>query len=104
MLANMCVAVSQSTRLCSMSTVSQEKPQRARKRDAVMLPSDSQVPTDALPAFRAAVTALERIKNQSSWKRRFGGGSLREGFAGGFFEDGGWPPSSLGTCDTSSSS
>ncbi len=52
--ANMCVAVSQSTRLCSISTVSQAKPARAMKRAAVMLPSDSQVPTDGWPAFRRA--------------------------------------------------
>ena len=58
----MCVAVSQSTRLCSMSTVSQAKPLRARKRDAVMLPSDSQVPTDGRPAFNACLTGLGRMR------------------------------------------
>ncbi len=61
----MCVAVSQSTRLCSTSTVSQAKPARARKRAAVMLPSDSQVPTDASPAFNALLTGLGRMNGVS---------------------------------------
>jgi hypothetical protein len=43
-LANICVAVSQSTKLCSISTVSQANPARARNRAAVILPSDSQLP------------------------------------------------------------
>src|SRR5262245_16313469 len=59
--ANMWVAVSQSTRLCSMSTVSQAKPARARKREAVMLPRESQVPTAGLPWRRARLTGLGRI-------------------------------------------
>src|SRR5207248_152243 len=59
--ANMCVAVSQSTRLCSMSTVSQAKPARARKRAAVMLPRDSQVPKEGLPACRACLTGFFRM-------------------------------------------
>src|SRR5437868_1465743 len=59
--ANMCVAVSQSTRLCSMSTVSQAKPARARKRAAVMLPSDSHVPTAGWPARSAFLTGFARI-------------------------------------------
>jgi len=61
MLANMCVAVSQSTRLCSMSTVSQAKPDRARKRAAVILPSDSQVPTAGRPSRSARLTGLACI-------------------------------------------
>src|SRR3954468_23710362 len=59
--ANMCVAVSQSTRLCSISTVSQAKPDRARNGDAVILPRDSQVPTCGLPAFSAFLTGLLRM-------------------------------------------
>src|SRR4051812_40927800 len=58
---DMCGAVSQSTRLCSMSTVIQEKPVRAMKRAAVMLPSDSQVPTEGWPAFNARLTVLGRM-------------------------------------------
>src|SRR5262249_34720339 len=61
--AKMCVAVSQSTRLCSISTLSQAKPARARKRAAVMLPSDSHVPTDGWPAFNARLTALDRMED-----------------------------------------
>src|SRR6516164_5546797 len=63
--ANMCVAVSQSTRLCSISTVSQAKPARAMKRAAVMLPSDSQVPTDGRPALSACLTGLARMLSLS---------------------------------------
>src|SRR4051812_16705254 len=44
-----------------MSTVSQAKPTRARKRAAVMLPSDSQVPTDGWPDLRACLTVLVRM-------------------------------------------
>src|SRR6185437_15789432 len=65
MEANICAAVSQSTCVCSMSTVSQAKPARARKREAVMLPSDSQVPTDDWPAFNARLTGLARIRFSS---------------------------------------
>ena len=54
-------AVSMPTRLCSISTVSQWKPARARNRAAGMLPSDSQVPTDGWPALRARLTGLGRI-------------------------------------------
>src|SRR5262249_39211497 len=60
-VANMCVAVSQSTRLCSMSTVSQEKPARARNRAAVMLPNDSQVPAGGSPFGRARLRGLARM-------------------------------------------
>src|SRR5437868_4961549 len=67
MEAKMCVAVSQSTRLCSISTVSQAQPARARKREAVMLPSDSQVPTDGSPALRARLTGLARMK-KLTWR------------------------------------
>src|ERR1700736_6448573 len=70
MEANMCVAVSQSTRLCSMSTVSQAKPLRARKRDAVMLPSDSHVPTDGRPAFNVCLTGLGRMIGPRGRHRR----------------------------------
>src|SRR5262249_22904565 len=59
--ANMCVAVSQSTRLCSISTVSQLKPARAMKRAAVMLPNDSQVPTAGCPALSARLTGFARM-------------------------------------------
>src|SRR5262245_24264626 len=59
--ANMWVAVSQSTRLCSMSTVTQAKPARAMNRAAVMLPSESHVPTDGSPALRARLTELARM-------------------------------------------
>src|SRR5262245_11600640 len=59
--ANRCVAVSQSTRLCSMSTFSQAKPTRAKNRAAVMLPSDSHVPTAGCPAFRARFTGFARM-------------------------------------------
>src|SRR5579884_3243243 len=61
MAANICAAVSQSTLLCSMSTVSQAKPARARKRAAVMLPSDNQVPTEGRPSSNARFTALARM-------------------------------------------
>src|SRR5712691_9486693 len=61
MAANMCVAVSQSTRLCSMSTVSHANPALARKRAAVMLPSESQVPTEGCPALNARLTGLGRM-------------------------------------------
>src|SRR5581483_11735763 len=66
---NMCVAVSQSTRLCSISTVSQAKPARAIKRAAVMLPSDSQVPTEGWPAFRSCLTGLARMKSSQNSRR-----------------------------------
>ena len=72
MEANMCVAVSQSTRLCSMSTVSQAKPARAMKRAAVMLPSDSQVPTAGCPSFNARLTGLGRIIHPYYGVRRLG--------------------------------
>src|SRR5438477_243855 len=65
MVANMCVAVSQSTRLCSMSVVSQAKPARAMKRAAVMLPSDNHVPTEGLPSRRARLTGLGRMKSRT---------------------------------------
>src|SRR5262249_54391543 len=61
--ANMCVAVSQPTRLCSMSTVSQANPARAMKRAAVMLPRDSQVPIAGWPVLSTALTGLERMGN-----------------------------------------
>jgi hypothetical protein len=35
----------------------------ARKRLAVMLPSESQVPTDVWPALRARLTELGRMRN-----------------------------------------
>src|SRR5262245_62099824 len=60
--ANMCVAVSQSTSVCSMSTVSQDHPARAMKRAAMIEPSDSQVPTDGSPALRARLTGLGRMR------------------------------------------
>src|SRR5690349_21816166 len=63
MAANMWVAVSQSTRLCSMSTVNHAKPVRAMKRAAVMLARDSQVPTDGWPAFKARLTGLGRMQS-----------------------------------------
>src|SRR5438876_786124 len=66
--ANMCVAVSQPKRLCSMSTVSQAQPARAMNRDAVIEPSDSQVPIAGSPALRARLTGLGRMR-QFSWKR-----------------------------------
>ncbi len=44
-----------------MSTVSQANPARAMNRAAVMLPSDSQVPTDACPAFNARFTGFGRM-------------------------------------------
>src|SRR5438552_13461218 len=62
----MCVAVSQSTRLCSMSTVSQANPARAINRAAVILPSESHVPTDGWPAFKARLTGLGRIRTSRS--------------------------------------
>src|SRR5947209_14319194 len=61
MAPSMCVAVSQSTRLCSMSTVSHANPARAMNRAAVMLPSDSHVPTEGWPALRAFLTGFARI-------------------------------------------
>jgi len=42
--------------------VSQSKPARAMKRVAVMLPSDSQVPTAGLPALSRRLTGLGRIR------------------------------------------
>src|SRR5579871_567851 len=69
MLANMCVAVSQSTRLCSMSTVSHANPDRARNREAVMLPSDNQVPTAGFPSRSARFTGLARIVFSLCWNR-----------------------------------
>src|SRR5262245_30290712 len=44
-----------------MSSVSQSKPARAMKRAAVMLPSDSQVPTAGLPSFNSFFTEFDRI-------------------------------------------
>src|SRR5438067_1331555 len=57
----MWVAVSQSTRLCSISTFSQANPLRARNRAAVMDPRDNHVPTDGCPSRRARLTGLARI-------------------------------------------
>src|SRR5437763_4137213 len=68
MEANMWVAVSQSTRLCSISTVSQAKPARARKRAAVMLPRDSQVPTEGCPPLSACLTGLGRMGFPPVWR------------------------------------
>ena len=59
--ANMWQAVSQLTRLCSMSTVSQANPARARNRLAMMLPSDNQVPTLGRPACKSRFTGLGRM-------------------------------------------
>src|SRR6266852_3541064 len=61
MAANICVAVSKSTRLCSISTVSQEKPIRAKNRAANIFPRDNQVPTAGWPDFRARLTAFGRM-------------------------------------------
>src|SRR5207302_926515 len=61
--AKMWAAVSQSHRLCSMSTVSQSRPLRAMKRAAVMLAKDSQVPKEGLPAFKVRLTALGRMQD-----------------------------------------
>src|SRR5260221_224119 len=58
---NIWVAVSQSTRLCSRSTVSQAKPVRARSRAARMLPSDSHVPAAGWFALSARLTGFARI-------------------------------------------
>src|SRR6266851_6239699 len=74
--AKMCVAVSQSTRLCSMSTVNQANPDRAKNRAAVMLPSDNHVPTDGWPAFKDRLTGFARMSSshsgdQCSKKKRF---------------------------------
>ena len=45
-----------------MSVVSQSKPARAMKRAAVMLPSDSQVPTAGWPALSKRLTGLGRMR------------------------------------------
>jgi hypothetical protein len=45
-----------------MSTVSQANPARARNRLAVMLPRESQVPTEGWPARKSRFTGLGRIK------------------------------------------
>src|SRR2546423_389227 len=66
--ANMWVAVSQSTRLCSISTVSQEKPARAMKRVAVILPSDNQVPTDGSPFLSARLTGFVRMESSIDFR------------------------------------
>ena len=51
-----------------MSTVSQAKPARARNRAAVMLPSDSQVPTDGLPSRRVRFTGFGRINTSTGFE------------------------------------
>ena len=38
------------------------KPERAMKREAVMLPRDSQVPTEGWPALSARLTGFGRIR------------------------------------------
>jgi hypothetical protein len=68
MEATTCVVVSQPTRLCSVSTVSHAQPARARNRAAVMLPSDSQEPTDGCPDFNARLTGLGRMEHSSGWE------------------------------------
>src|SRR5579883_140944 len=59
----MCVVVSTLTSECSISTVSQSKPARARNRAAVILPRDNHVPTVGLPAFRRRLTVFVRISD-----------------------------------------
>ncbi len=67
--AIMCVVVSTFTSECSTSTVSQSNPARARNRAAVMLPSESHVPTLGLPAFRSFLTGLVRMSSLRDWWR-----------------------------------
>ena len=57
----MVAAVWMSVWVCSMSTVSQGIPVRARNREATTLPSESQVPTCGLPACRALFTGFDFI-------------------------------------------
>src|ERR1700722_19323586 len=58
MQANTAAACDQSMGECSMSKVSQSKPERAMTRVAYKSPSDSQVPNEGFPAFNVRLTGL----------------------------------------------